>query len=59
MNENMKLLLIIAALALYKSKGATYALAYMIRSGIGHDESLDILATYDRYEEAIKLGKFP
>lgn len=61
MNENMEPLVIIAALAIYNNKtkgGLVGALAYLLKHlGCGIDVAIDIIATYDRYAEAVKLGE--
>lgn len=62
MNEAMQQLVIIAALAIYNNKtkgGIVPALAYMSRNGIELNDAIDIIATYDRYEDGVKMGTFP
>lgn len=62
MNDNLQQLIIIAALALYNNKrkgGLVEALAYLTKNGYEINEAIDVIATFDRYEDAIKTGDFP
>jgi hypothetical protein len=54
-NDNIEPVLIMAAIALYKTKGVTYAIAYLIRNaGMTIIEATDVIALYDRLEDGAK-----
>jgi hypothetical protein len=55
MNDNMQLVIIMGAIALYKVKGVAEALAYLVRNaGMTIIEATDVIALYDRLEDGAK-----
>lgn len=57
MNQSMDTLHIMAGIAIYKTNGVIAAITYLMTElVISFDEAADIIATYDRYEDAAKAG---
>lgn len=55
MNDNIQPIVIMAAIALYKVKGVTFALAYLMRyAGMDLTEATEVIAMYDRLEDGAK-----
>lgn len=55
MNDRMHELVVMAAIALYKTKGAIEAIAYLkTKGGFTLTESINVLAQYDLYEDMAK-----
>lgn len=55
MNPNMQPLIILGAIALYKTKDRLYALAYLMKNaGMSLEEATDMLNLYDRLEASAK-----